>query len=254
MGDTELRAVFFDLDGTLLDYGEDAWAQTVHVTCAGLAREEPGLDTERLSAAYRRICLTQWEAASAAVRAPSGAVNGASSGHAIWRELWHRALVECGHSGDRPAPDGPAQRAMELYRDDRMRRYRLYDDVADTLAAVRARVGPLALITNGPVDTQREKLAATGLDRIFEVVLVSGEVGVAKPDERIFELALRALGVEPRVAWHVGDSMVSDVAGAHRAGLGAGVWLNRGAAARPPDGPAPGHEIASLTELVSLIA
>jgi phosphoglycolate phosphatase-like HAD superfamily hydrolase len=38
------------------------------------------------------------------------------------------------------------------------------------------------VITNGPGDTQRHKLAATGIDQHFDAIVISGEVGVAKPD------------------------------------------------------------------------
>jgi FMN phosphatase YigB (HAD superfamily) len=64
-------------------------------------------------------------------------------------------------------------------------------------------------------------------------------------------------------AWHVGDSLASDVAGARMAGLGAGVWLNRNDAGRPARQDAdpatsadarPDYEITSLSELPALLA
>ena len=78
--------------------------------------------------------------------------------------------------------------------------------------------------------------------------MISAEVGVAKPDARIFEFALRALGVEPENVWHVGDDLNADVAGAKGASLTA-VWLNRRGNLRTGDGPKPDYEIRSLRQL-----
>jgi putative hydrolase of the HAD superfamily len=58
-----------------------------------------------------------------------------------------------------------------------------------------------------------------GLGIEVECVIDSGEVGVMKPDPRIFTIALDAMGIEARRAWYVGDMPAIDVAGARRAGL-----------------------------------
>jgi putative hydrolase of the HAD superfamily len=58
-----------------------------------------------------------------------------------------------------------------------------------------------------------------GLGIEVECVIDSGEVGVMKPDPRIFKIALEAMGIEAEGAWYVGDMPAIDVAGARRAGL-----------------------------------
>ena len=58
-----------------------------------------------------------------------------------------------------------------------------------------------------------------GLGVEVECVIDSGAVGVMKPDRRIFQLALDAMGVDARDAWYVGDMPGIDVVGARRAGL-----------------------------------
>jgi FMN phosphatase YigB (HAD superfamily) len=96
-------------------------------------------------------------------------------------------------------------------------------------------------------------VAEPRIDLRFDAIVTSGEVGVAKPDARIFEIAARLLGVPTAAAWHVGDSLSTDVAGAHNAGLAAAIWLNR--TRRPSDGaaPRPHREINSLCDLVALL-
>jgi putative hydrolase of the HAD superfamily len=110
----------------------------------------------------------------------------------------------------------------------------------------------LAVITNGPSEGQREKLDITGLTPFLDLVVVSSDLGVGKPDAAIFRFALDQLGLDPACVWYVGDSLVNDVGGARNAGLGS-VWLNRRRLSPAEDAPSPDHEIATLTELVELL-
>ena len=77
----------------------------------------------------------------------------------------------------------------------------------------------LGMITNGYSDSQRGRLKAAGLLPMLEVVLISEEDGVAKPDPRIFEMALSQLGLPPDAALYVGDSISHDYQGCLRAGI-----------------------------------
>jgi HAD superfamily hydrolase (TIGR01549 family) len=88
----------------------------------------------------------------------------------------------------------------------------------ETLERLQGRF-KLGLVTNGETDSQRGRLQATGLDRFFDAALISDEAGCAKPDPRIFELALEALGVKARETLFVGDSVEHDYAGAQGAGI-----------------------------------
>jgi putative hydrolase of the HAD superfamily len=241
----QVRAIFLDLDGTLLNYDGAAWAGTVRAVCSVLRRADHGvsLDADALFTVYTRI-------SSAYFRAAEAPHEQHADGHAIWRELWRQALAECG------CDDGAmADAAVAAYEADRAVRYELFADVLPTLAQLRELVSSLVLITNGAGSTQRHKAEATGLTSLLDAVIISGEAGVAKPDPAIFMVAARAAGVPPAAAWHVGDNLTADVAGARNAGLGAGVWLNRQAAAHPGASvaPQPHYEITSLTELAGLL-
>ena len=80
----------------------------------------------------------------------------------------------------------------------------------------------LAVVSNTmrtPGTTLRKLLERFGLLASFAHATFSDEVGVRKPDAEIFALTLRALGVEPAAAVHVGDDPILDVLGARRAGL-----------------------------------
>lgn len=148
---------------------------------------------------------------------------------------------------------GPAERARELaeafFR--RRRRYPLFPEVPEFLLALRERGAHLVLLTNGVPDLQREKLAGAGLLETFGLTLISGEVGLGKPDPRLFRMAFCAHGVAPEEAVMVGDNPQRDIQGALLAGAKA-VWVDRGH--RPPDPRFPPHlAVRDLREALALL-
>lgn len=89
---------------------------------------------------------------------------------------------------------------------------------AEALARLRAGGLRLAVISNSD-GRAATALEAAGLLDQFEFVIDSGEVGVEKPDPRIFQIALDRLGIKPADALYVGDLYEVDVVGARAAGL-----------------------------------
>jgi putative hydrolase of the HAD superfamily len=64
------------------------------------------------------------------------------------------------------------------------------------------------------------------LAHLFEFVIDSHEVGVAKPDPQIFRAALDRMGLDPSQAWYVGDSVFHDVLGAQAASMARAVLVD----------------------------
>ncbi|WP_433386481.1 HAD family hydrolase [Micromonospora sp. KLBMP9576] len=83
------------------------------------------------------------------------------------------------------------------------------------------------VVSNGGVRQQEAVIRRTGLDRLVADWVISEEVGVSKPDPRIFTLATRRVRLPLRGAWVVGDGPEADIGGAVAAGLPS-VWLHRG--------------------------
>lgn len=77
----------------------------------------------------------------------------------------------------------------------------------------------VALITNGRHELQYKKLALTGLRYIFDEIIVSGDVGVEKPDREIFLMMCEKLGIKPCECVYVGDNPFNDIGGAKNAGM-----------------------------------
>lgn len=133
------------------------------------------------------------------------------------------------------------------------RAWGLFDDVAHSLDWMRATGLRLAAVTNAPSAYQRKKLAAVGLADAFDDVVISGEIGFAKPDPRIFHTACDRLGLQPHEVAHVGDRLTTDAQGATRAGL-RGIWLNRDQIPAPRGSAEDAvPAIASLRELPELL-
>ncbi len=96
--------------------------------------------------------------------------------------------------------------------------------------------------------TARGVLEREGIADLFDIILVSDEVGWRKPKPVIFETALGRLHVGAGEALFVGDRIDIDVAGAQGVGMGS-AWVNPERAPLPPDVAPPDYEIRDLVEL-----
>lgn len=115
-------------------------------------------------------------------------------------------------------------------------------EAVECLAADHA----LGVVTNGAPEMQRQKLAAVGLDDAFDAVVHAGYDAPAKPDPEPFVRALAALDVPAASAVHVGNSLSTDVTGAHGAGVRS-AWLDQGG---DPD-PVPHYTLRSMADLAA---
>jgi putative hydrolase of the HAD superfamily len=259
--DTDADVVFLDLDETLLS-GRDAENAAFRVAC-GPAHAGPGINADDLRESVRRHARELW--LTSATR-PYCVSIGISASECLWpdfagddvgldalrdwaptyrRLAWCRALAEFG------VDDPPlATRLADAFRQERGKRHPAFPEVESALQHFKGQYR-LAVITNGASSVQRDKLSKSRLEPYFEAVFVSGELGVGKPDPRIFTIALRELDILPERAVMVGDSLESDVGGSQRSGI-KGVWVNR--SGRDGD-PAikPDAEIASLAELPGIL-
>ena len=238
-----VRAVFFDLDETLLD-DDRCMRKAVARTCATLGKHYPQIEPKRLESTYLHVSNKLWTSYGSVPRTSS---TGDSGGIDIRLEVWGRALTVYGL----PHQD-LAIEAVDLYSQERRASYYLFSDVHEVLHALREKY-ILGVISNGPGDTQREKVHVTGLGAYMHVLVVSGELGVGKPESGIFLKALESAQVIPAEAIHVGDSLTSDVVGAKGVGMYA-VWINRKKIAKPQNVPSPDLEINTLRDLIPLLS
>jgi putative hydrolase of the HAD superfamily len=231
-----VRAVLLDLDDTLLV--EKAANEDARLAVCAIASERYGVEVRSLCGAVKAHAGALWRASASSTIDYCRRI-GLSSSEALWcrflghdrntrrlhawapayrTEAWHWALADLGVRDRRFA--GMLARG---FPDERRSRHVLLPHARETLLALRQRY-KLVLLTNGASCLQREKLAASGIGDLLDHVVVSGDLGVGKPDTRIFLTALVEARVGPAEAVMVGDSAERDIEGARRTGIAA-IWL-----------------------------
>ncbi|MEQ1516347.1 MAG: HAD-IA family hydrolase [Usitatibacteraceae bacterium] len=126
---------------------------------------------------------------------------------------------------DRELDDSSAAHAAKLYREQHQANRHLVEGAIELLEALRPDC-LFGIVTNNSTAEQTEKLRALGIAHYFEAVVISEDVGVTKPDPKIFSIALERIGAHAAEAVFVGDNWENDIAGALGAGMGA-VWFDR---------------------------
>ncbi len=217
------KAIFFDLDGTLLDgeSGVDAsWHDALASHCPGVGIEPAAL--------FDAIDLKRRWFWADPDRALAGRMDIVWASRFVTREAMAHIGADLPALADTIADDYRALRDAGL---------KLFPRAIETLDAVRARGLRTALITNGGAKMQRDKVVRFDIERWIDCVVIEGEFGVGKPDERMFRHALASCDVRPDEAWMVGDNLEADIATPHRLGLHT-VWVNAAA-----DGPLAGAPV-----------
>ena len=144
-----------------------------------------------------------------------------------------------------------AQKVTTLYQDVYPRIGAAVDGAKQVVKRLAGRF-QLGVISNGLPDWQYKKLQTLGLREYFGIIVLSEEVGIRKPDPRIFHKAAALSQREPGQCLHVGDSYHTDVIGAKKAGMKA-CWFNQREEAIPEGSPSPEYEISMLVELLPIV-
>lgn len=140
-------------------------------------------------------------------------------------------------------PAGLRDKLLDAYRS-----LSAYPEVANVLAGLRAKGAKLAILTNGDPELIEQSVSATGLTGAFDALITVHEVGVFKPDMRVYKLVTDRFACQPSdVSFQSSNRW--DATGAKVAGFRT-VWVNRMAA--PPEYPetAPDLTVANLTPLL----
>ena len=110
----------------------------------------------------------------------------------------------------------------------------------------------MLLVTNGIGVVQRPRFERSGLRSYFEDVLISDEVGVAKPSFEFFKIAFERMGHPPRKAvMIIGDSLTSDMAGGIQYGIDT-CWFNPGQKENHKNLKV-NYEITALQQLLAIV-
>ena len=140
------------------------------------------------------------------------------------------------------------------YHDTKFRDLAPFPEVPDFLRAARESGLLLGVITHGWTQKQAEKLIRLGILGHFDphAIFISDQVGISKPNPKLYALALRELGLEPRQAMMVGDSLPNDIAPPQRLGMRT-AWARRAARERGASDIVPDHVIDDFDQLTAIL-
>lgn len=221
------RGFLLDADNTLFDYNR-AETEALDET---LARAAPLVPREKARAAYRTINAGYWK------RFEQGALTLAALKVGRFADL----LKDLDREGD------PSKLSDEYLA--RLSQKAYFLPHARAVVRALSRRADLCLVTNGISLVQRGRLSLSGIAGCFSAVLISEELGVAKPDPRFFQAARDALRLPASDLLCVGDTPAADVVGARAAGIDA-CWYAPSGASWPETASAPDYVIRSLKELL----
>ena len=239
VGETErmtIEMVFFDAGGTLLD-PHSSFAELFATTCRASGHD---VSTDQVAEVQERLAphLTELVLEADLPHAPSLSPE---ASRAFWMFTYRRFLGELGINDE-----AMTNKLFETFSS--FESYRLYDDVKPTLDAIEGAGYRLGLISN--FDSWLEKmLMEMEVGHVFNPSIISGSVGVEKPDPEIYRIAIARSGVVPGRCVHVGDSPRTDMEPAEEVGI-TPILIDR--PGRYPESRY--ARIQELTELLPLIS
>ncbi|MGG1678093.1 HAD family hydrolase [Neobacillus sp. NRS-1170] len=256
-----IKAIFFDLDDTLL-WDQKSIKEAFAATCK-VAQEKHGLDPIQFEEAVReaaRNLYSSYEFYSFTQMIGINPFEGLWGNFlddqdefkkmketvpAYRKNAWTLGLkamgIEDPDFGHELAERFPQERRNLPFVYEET--FKILDDLKDNYQ--------LLLLTNGSPDLQNTKLAITPeLVPYFDQIVISGDFGRGKPDPAIFEHALERMSLHKEEAIMVGDNLMTDILGANRAGIKS-VWINRHKKER--NEVIPSYEIKHLEELYSIL-
>jgi len=231
---TQLRAVLFDLDDTLFSTTEFAKKARLNAV-QGMIRA--GLD------------LPEAEI----LRELDEVISEFSSNYdrhldQLLRRLRPRAL-------QRVNPAVLVASGVAAYHDTKFRELAPFADVKPLLADLRKAGLRRGIVSHGLTMKQAEKLIRLDLLPYLDpdAIFISEQIGIAKPNPKLYAAALRDLGLDPMEAMYVGDNPAHDITPPHELGM-VTVWAKRAAKHTPgPDDAEPDHVVANFNELRTIL-
>ncbi|TLS52215.1 HAD family hydrolase [Paenibacillus antri] len=219
---TNIKAVLFDLDNTILDRSKTFRNFTLSFVNTYFNHVEI---TDHL---VRRIVELDQD------------------GYKDKAELFEELIVELPWKISPELPE-----LMEYYELHYVRNATLMEQAQEVVQHIKSKY-KTGLITNGRTLIQYGKIDRIGLRNEFDLIVVSEEVGIKKPNPQIFKMALERLEVNPEECIYIGDHPTNDIEGAGKAGMKT-IWMQVNQPWNPGLTIKPNYEIKRLGELLALL-
>jgi len=147
--------------------------------------------------------------------------------------------------------DETAQALQDKFDSDRLKAFDFYPGIVEFLVEAR-KLFTLVVITNGPEFSQVPKVERVNLAEHVDHIIIGGQEPEQKPAASIFNKALKLANCQAHEVIHVGDSLASDIAGAHNSGI-TSVWIRHQQPLDAELGINPHHTLLHPSEIPALI-
>jgi len=149
--------------------------------------------------------------------------------------------------------------AVMAYHKEKIESIKLYDDVKPCLIKLREKGLKSAIISDGLPLKQYEKILRLGIDDLIDLTVISDEIGIRKPNPKLFEFCLKKFNIEGTETIYIGDRLDKDIIPAKLCNINS-ILIRRGGKYDPyttgdkiPEGIKPDYEIFSLSEIFEII-
>ncbi len=207
----DIRALLFDVNGTLIDIETDDGLEEVYRAIAHFLT-------------YQGISLHRWEVRDLYFQIMQQQRERSTETFAEFDavEVWREFLQSKASDYTRSLPSEKREHLplflAELHRGIARKRLRPYPQVQETLDQLRS-LYHMAVVSDAQSAYAVPELRAVGLLKYFNPLIVSGDLGYRKPDPRLFQMALDALQVRPEQALFFGNDLYHDIFGAQQVGM-----------------------------------
>ena len=199
-----IKAIFFDLYGTLIDIRTDEQDPWVYATLARYFQyHSVKIGAEELKRAY-------FEEIERYLR-QSKEVYPEVDVYKIFHAIMHRY-------GNRWYPKNVIVDSAMLFRSLTIRQFGLFPHLFEILTEVEAQY-KIAIISDAQWVFAEPEVEILGLDRFFQHKILSSHYGYKKPDVRLFQTAMKKLRLNPEESLYIGDNLRKDLVGAKKAGM-----------------------------------
>ncbi|MBP6700771.1 MAG: HAD family hydrolase [Halioglobus sp.] len=241
-----LKALFLDLDETLCDTlranerARQLMGQELQAQYGDSGFDGQAVASAYLSGIYRKWSESQRQRYQPIIR---------QQGENAFRLLLIRDLLA--NEGVNAVSEAAAQALQSKFDADRLEAFDFFPGIPEFLRDAR-RFFTLVVITNGPEFSQIPKVEAVKLADYVDHIIIGGQEPEEKPARSIFAKALKLANCEAHEAIHVGDSLATDIAGAHDSGI-TSIWIQHQQPLDAELGINPGHTLLHPSEIPALI-
>ena len=240
----EIRAIAFDANGTLVKIRTDDHMEGIF-RAVGHFLTYQGIDLRRHQVRDRYFELMKQQQLDSPESEPEY--------DAVL--IWQTIIAESQSDFTRSLPPEKITQLplflAEMYRGISRKTLKLYPHVRKMLDTLRGQI-PMALVTDAQSAYARGELHKVGILQYFDPIVVSGDHGFRKPDPRLFQRAIDAMGVPANNTLYVGNDMHRDIYGAKAAGMQT-MMFDSDQGAKTYRDCVPDHRITDYRDLLRLL-